>query len=363
MRFLGTLPREVGIGLESVVDGALAGGAPEPRWIAVDDGTGEWVALATGCSAAERACGVIASSSDDTLVTAQRLGVGGAMWLPPSTVGATEAFEAATAAAAPIEGRDPALVDLIDDGSAAVILSFVDRGFWRGQLGERRLTAMLAELAAALATPAVILPWPALVVTGKEPDEVSEAWRALVADENRVVPDVAVAPLAENEPGGGLLAPAYGELLQAGSRPPVLQAGRSPLPVHELPCGRRVGWWSRLAEESLPEEGWSASPIDVSRSKSRWRLDGGDASGIVEEVLTSEDVDRAGDCTAVRLPGWASREIRPGSPAGLLVTRLADAAARRGLPLWIPNLDGDALRFALGLPGTLWVDGPAVPRS
>ena len=363
LRFLGTLPHEVGIGLESVVDGALAGGAPEPRWIAVDDGTGEWVALATGCSAAERACGVVAASSDDTLVTAQRLGIGGAMWLPPSTVGATDAFAAATAAAAPNEGQDLSLIDLIDDGSAAVILSFADRLFWRGQLGERRLTAMLADLAAALSTPAAILPWPALVVTGKEPDEVSEAWRALVADDDRVVPDVAVAPLAENAPGGGLLAPAYQDLLQAGPRASAVHAGSSPLPVHELPRGLRVGWWSRRPEESLPDEGWSASPIDVSRPKSGWRLDGEDGSGIIEEVLTSEDVDRTGDCAAVRLPGWASREIRPGSPAGLLVTRLAEAAARRGLPLWIPNLDVDALRFALGLPGILWVDGPAVPRS
>ena len=54
--------------------------------------------------------------------------------------------------------------------------------------------------------------------------------------------------------------------------------------------------------------------------------------------------------------------MRAGTPAALLVARLADAADRRGLPLWIPNVDGEGLRFALGLPGTLWVDGPAVPR-
>jgi len=41
---------------------------------------------------------------------------------------------------------------------------------------------------------------------------------------------------------------------------------------------------------------------------------------------------------------------------------LAEAAHRRGLPLWVPNVDSIALRFLLGLPGTLWVDGPAVPR-
>jgi len=65
---------------------------------------------------------------------------------------------------------------------------------------------------------------------------------------------------------------------------------------------------------------------------------------------------------AVRVPGWASRGLRPGSPAGLLVTRIAEAASRRGIPLWIPNVDQEGLRLVLGLPGTIWVDGPAVPK-
>ena len=44
--------------------------------------------------------------------------------------------------------------------------------------------------------------------------------------------------------------------------------------------------------------------------------------------------------------------MHAGSPSGLLVTRIADAAARRGLPLWIPGVDHDSLRFVLALPGT-----------
>jgi hypothetical protein len=43
------------------------------------------------------------------------------------------------------------------------------------------------------------------------------------------------------------------------------------------------------------------------------------------------------------------------------MSRLAEAAHRRELPLWIPNLGGDGLHLVLSFPGTLWVDGPAVP--
>ena len=113
LRFLGTPPKAVGNGLESVVTGVLAGGAPEPSWIAIDDGTDGWVALASGCSSAERACGVVAASADDALVKAQRLGVGGAMWLPPSSVGAAEAFVAATSAMTPTEGHEANIIDLM----------------------------------------------------------------------------------------------------------------------------------------------------------------------------------------------------------------------------------------------------------
>ena len=363
LRFLGTPPKAVGNGLESVVTGVLAGGAPEPSWIAIDDGTDGWVALASGCSSAERARGVVAASADDALVKAQWLGVGGAMWLPPSSVGVAEAFVAATSAMTPTEGHDANIIDLMDGGAAVAILSIVDRSFWRAQFGERRLTALLAELASALGAPSAVLPWPALVVVGKKPDELIEAWRALLTKDDRVLPNVAAAPLVENVPGEGLLASAYRALLEAGPLAPVVDAGGLCLPVYEVPHGRRVGWWGRYKDESSARDGWSASPETVSQPRCRWRLDGKDGSGVIEEVLTSEEVGRIEDVVAVRIPGWASRDIRPGSPAGLLVTRLAEAADRRGLPLWIPNLDDDALRLALGLPGVLWVDGTAVPRS
>jgi hypothetical protein len=79
------------------------------------------------------------------------------------------------------------------------------------------------------------------------------------------------------------------------------------------------------------------------------------------EVLGSEEVAGVEEAVAVRVPGWASRDVRSGSPAGLLVTRIAEAAAGQNLPLWIPGVDEEALRLVLGLPGVIWVDGPAVP--
>ena len=89
-------------GLYSVIAGALAGGAPDPSWVAVDDGSGSWVVEASTRPSAERARGVVAVSSEDALVKAQLLGVGGALWLPPSSLGALEAFSAAVSAEAPV---------------------------------------------------------------------------------------------------------------------------------------------------------------------------------------------------------------------------------------------------------------------
>ncbi|MDB4306270.1 hypothetical protein N9980_01755, partial [bacterium] len=131
-------------------------------------------------------------------------------------------------------------------------------------------------------------------------------------------------------------------------------------PVHELPQGRRVGWWT-WKEEQPPAEGWLAVPSEVGAERCRWELEGEGEQGIVEEVLSATEVAEAEGAAAVRVPGWACGGLRLGTPAGVLITRLAEAAARRGLPLWIPNLDDQDLRFVLGLPGTLWVDGAAVP--
>jgi hypothetical protein len=158
---------------------------------------------------------------------------------------------------------------------------------------------------------------------------------------------------------GGVLQASYKALVDGVLE--VEAAGSiGPQPVHELPQGRRVGRWTRTEEEA-PAEGWLAAPTEVGTERCRWELEGEGGPGVVEEVLSATEVAESEGVAAVRVPGWACGGLRPGTPAGLLITRLAEDAARRGLPLWIPNLNNVGLRFVLGLPGRLWVDGSAVP--
>ena len=360
MELLGRLPETLRGGLDSVISGALASGAPEPSWVATDDGSGDWVSEVAGRSGAQRARGVVAGASADAVAMAQRLGIGGAMWLPPSSLAAMEAFEAAAAAALPALDFDPAVVEALGADAAIRILTFGDRGFWRVQLGDRALAVLLAELAGVVGAPAAILPWPALLLSDQLSVGVSEAWREAASSSGRAVPGLIATELTVGGMGkGGVLQAAYKALVDGASE--VEAAGSiGPQPVYELPQGRRVGWWNRTEEEA-PAEGWLAAPTEVGTERCRWELEGEGGPGVVEEVLSATEVAESEGAAAVRVPGWACRGLRPGTPAGLLVTRLAEETARRGLPLWIPNLNDEGLRFVLGLPGTLWVDGSAVP--
>jgi hypothetical protein len=361
MELLGRLPDALRGGLDNVIAGALAGGAPEPSWVAADDGSGAWVAEVAGRPAAQRVRGVVAAASADALVTAQRLAVGGAMWLPPSSLAAIEAFGAAGAAATPEFEFDPAVVETLGTNVPIRIVSFGDREFWRVQLGDRALAALLAELAAVVGAPAAILPWPALLVSDRLGVGASDAWQELASRRGGAVPDLIVTPLTVSAMGevGMVLDAAYTALLEGVSQAEAT-GSISLQPVHELPQGCRVGWWARECGET-PAGGWLATPSEMSAERSRWALSGEGGAGTVEEVLRATEVAEAGSAASVRVPGWACGGLRSGTPAGLLVARLAEEAKRRGLPLWIPNLDDEGLRFALGLPGRLWVDGPAVP--
>jgi len=361
MELLGRLPEALRGGLDSVISGALAGGAPEPSWVAADDGSGGWVAEVAGWPAAQRVRGVVAAASADALAMAQRLGVGGAMWLPPSSLAAIEAFEAAAAAAPPALEFDPAVLEALGADAPIRIVSFADREFWRVQLGDRALAGLLTELAAAVGAPAAILPWPALLLSDRLAVAASEGWGGLASSSGGAVPSLIATQLTVGAMGeGGVLQAGYSALVK-GASDAEAAGSIGPQPVHELPQGRRVGWWT-WGETQAPSEGWLAEPTEVGMNRCRWELEGEGGPKVVEEVLSATEVAEAEGAAAVRIPGWACRGLRPGAPAGLLVTRLAEAAARRGLPLWIPNLDDEDLRFVLGLPGTLWVDGPAVPR-
>jgi hypothetical protein len=351
---------EIRNGLYSVIAGTLAGGAPGPSWVAVDDGSGSWLVEASTRTPTERTGGVVAASSEDALVKAQLLGIGGAMWLPPSSLGAMDAFSSAASAKAPV-AFDAAALEILEGCSAIQVVSVVDRRFWRTQVGDRALENLTTELAVALSAPAVILRWPALVVADRDPGEIVTAWEELISKREAIGPSIKVLSLAREALEGGLLDGAYAAL--AGSSATTESPGQvPPQPIHELPNGRRVGWWLIRNDQTPEEEGWVATPVEAGAARCRWQLEGPEFSGTVVEVLGSENVVCVEEAVAVRVPGWASRDVRPGSPAGLLVTRIAEAASRRGLPLWIPNVDQEGLRFVLGLPGAIWVDGPAVPK-
>jgi hypothetical protein len=352
-------PDETREGLYSVVAGALAGGASEPSWIAVDDGGGSWVVEVSTRPATERVRGVVAASSEDALVKAQLLGVGGAMWLPPSSLGALDAFATAAAAEAPA-AFDAAALEILEGSTAIHVVSVTDRRFWRTQVGDRALEDFITELAVDLEAPAVILRWPALVVAERDPEEIVLAWESLVEKRATVSPSLSVRSLEPKAFENDLLEEAYAALTgdSSDSKSPV---SPPPQPVHELPHGRRVGWWLTRNDQKSEEEGWVAFPVEAGAARCSWQLEDSESPGTIEEVLGSEEVAGIDEAVAARVPGWASRDLRPGSPAGLLVTKIAEAALRRGLPLWIPGVDQEGLRLVLGLPGTIWVDGPAVP--
>ena len=344
-------------GLESAIEGALAGGAKPPSWIAVDDETQEWLRLASASTAAERARGVLAAARDESLVDALRLGIGGALRLPPSTPAAEAALMAAEAAPQPTVRWSPEVVEIM--GAVAgemLVVSFADTGFWRRQLGDGELVADLNRLAEVLETPPAIVPWPALVVAGCSPERISVAWEGLRTEDSGPCRGLIVREVVIE--GKNTLASVYAALLDSSGGAPVESVAQ---PVHELPSGRVVGSWA-IGSVEKQSSGWLAVPCAEGRSGA-WELHGEGGMTMVEEVLTQAEVRRAGDVAALRVPGWATGEIRAGSPAGLLVTALAGLAARSNRPLWIPNANSEALHFALRLPGTVWVDGPAVPSA
>ena len=351
-------PEEIREGLYSVIGGALAGGAPAPSWVAVDDGTDAWFVEVSRRPAAERMRGVLAAAGEVALVNAQRLGVGGAMWLPPASLGALEAFSTADDASLPAT-PDAAVLELLEVGAPVHVVTFADRAFWRAQHGDRALTAHLADLAFALGVPAAIVPWPALVIASKDEPASAAAWDDIATRAGIHGLRIISRSLEESSTTEAVLDAAYGALWSALADE-TRSDSAEPQPVHELPHGRRVGWWN-LQEVELEEEGWLATPTEVTPTKCRWRLQGPEIDGEAEEVLTSDEVSDLDGVIAARIPGWAARELRPGSPGGLLAARIAEAADRRGFPLWIPGVDEEGLRFVLGLPGTVWVDGPAVP--
>jgi hypothetical protein len=347
MRFLGNPPEVVRKGLEHVFERAVASGLSAPSAVAVDDVEDRWLAAVSGFSPDERRGVVLVASRDESLASAARLGVGGAVWQPCSSIAALEALEAAAVAAARDDpAPDSSVAALADEPIDHTELSIADHRFWLDQVGRCELERSLLDLADALDRPPVVLERPSLWIAGKlDLETVAEAWRGLHEANDAPAPDLIRS-----------------EVSRDGSRGTAsgVEGVRGPFPVRELPSGRQVGRWS-LEPEPGSEPEWVAWPEDAEKGESVWTLRGPGLQGKVIGVRTTEALESASDCAAVRAPGWLGEDLRPGSPAGVLVSRLAESAHRRELPLWIPNLGSDGLHLVLSFPGTLWVDGPAVP--
>ena len=346
--------------LQGVVDGVLARGAPAPPWLAVEDQGAEWLFRVSARPAAERARGVLAAAGDEALVAALRLGIGGALMLPPSTPAMDAALAAAASSPAAFEFCGSEVALLAAGGARLTVWTFENHEFWKHQLGETVLASLLFELAGRLRVPPAILPWPALLVAGRTRREVSAAWKECARD--RSAPSQGLKSATVRRGRGDAVAAVYRALVEAGEgnkRPRNALAE----PVHELPSGQLLGHWvpSETGEGDVRD--WLATPVASGSSRYIWKLRDSEREERVAEALTVAELEGVQGAAAVRVPGWALRDLRPGTPAGLLVSRLAERAARSSIPLWIPNLAPDALHFVLGLPGTLWVDGPAVPRE
>lgn len=343
-----------------MLDGVLARGAPAPPWLAVEDEGGEWLFRVSARPAAERARGVLAAAGDEALVAALRLGIGGALALPPSTPAMDAALAAAASSQTAFEFCNSEVAMLAAGGARLTVWTFQNHEFWKHQLGETVLAFLLFELAGRLQVPPAILAWPALLVSGRTRREVNAAWKERARD--RSAPSQGLKPTTVQRGSDDPGAAAYRALVEAGEASE-RHRDASAEPVHELPSGRLLGRWAPSGTEEGGAGCWLATPVTNSGSRYTWKLRDGTREERAPEVLTVGELEQIRGAAAIRVPGWAVRDLRPGTPAGLLVSRLAEHTARSSTPLWIPNLAPAALHFVLGLPGTLWVDGPAVPRA
>ena len=332
--------------------------AAEPPWIAVEDESEEWLFLAAARPAAERARGVLAAAGDDALVAGLKLRIGGALGLPPSTPAMEAALSAAAESTVGSEICNPEAATLAAAGARLTVWTFENHLFWKNQLGDLSLAGFLVELADRLRVPPAILPWPALLVWKRTRREVNAAWKDCVRD--RSAPTQGLKATTVTRGRHDPVAAAYRALVEfEGESKDWKKAPAEP--VHELPSGRLMGFWTPGSTDDGGAGCWLATPAARGAPRCSWLLRSDQRKERVEEVLSVAELAEVRRATAVRVPGWAVRDLRPGTPAGLLVSRLADGAARVRLPLWIPNLESAALHFVLSLPGTIWVDGPAVP--
>jgi hypothetical protein len=366
-RVVGAADDPVVAPLERVVAQAVGRGAPPARAVVVEDATGNgWLRQLARLHAEARARSVVAARTQAGLVEAVALGIGGAVWLPPATDPMILAFAAAHrfAGACPAgeEHSCPSTVALMLGLPGPHCMAAVEGTvLWRRQLGMRALAERLLGLAEALEVPGALLPGPVLVAAGVSPSNVQRAWAASGGDDCLALAVRTLAPGESNDDGVTQLLQVAGELVGVGC----LGARRSHRyhSVYAVPSGERVGWWT-CADSPDPSRGWCAVPRVRSGLASSvvWEVpaDG----GWIPEVVRTDAIETTVESGAavVRVPGWVAADLARGRPAALLLRALAEQAERSDVTLWIGNVGADGLAEVLGLPGRLWIDGPAAPE-
>lgn len=336
---VGACSQEVSRPLRAVLERVLEAGAPPPSWVAVGAAEDGWLEHARRSTPVSRARAAVAGAGDPDLARAVRMGLGGATLLPPSTPGMDAACRAAAAAEA-LPAADLELVaEALADPAGAAWIGWRHRPCWVDALGCRRIARALLRLAEVLGVPPILTTSAELLVVGLDATSVAAAWSEVAAGDLEV-PGQPPAVIPPDDAG------------------PAAEAVARPRPVYELPRGRRLGsWWiEALAVEA---GGWLAVP--GSGPGAEWRLM---AASAVEEIgAASSPAAVAGSSRPVlRVPGWMTADLRPGSPSGVLLERIAAEAGLTGAVLWVPGVDAAGLAVALRLGVPLWVDGPAVPE-
>lgn len=353
--------------VESVLETLMNGNTALPTHVLIDEGDRSWLRLAAAWPVEVRRRTVLVTASDESLVDALSLEIGGAVRLPVSTPSMEAACESAAAldAAEAVPMATQGVLDtLVVESSEVLVVGWWPQAFWQRQMGPIRPVKWLVEIAERLAIIPVILPGPILFVAGRRRAEIEAVW---IGAEDRPGPlSFASAPrILEFSPSvisvdGEVRIDLVLSATAAGQDDAVAQLEINH-PVLEIPSGRRVGCWSlsrRTADDGSP---WHAVPRRGEGGGRWWEIVSADGSSELIAESTSLDLDDIEGQRVIRVPGFFGAASRSGSPAGLLIEGLARDAGRAGRPIWVPGVDGDGVRFLLGLPGPIWVDGPGVP--
>jgi len=324
----------------------------------------EWQRYAVSLPTLERRRSVLVASSESALLDAVRLEIGGVSRLPVSTHALMIACDAASTSslegAACIATRS-VLEMVLERGPGFCLVGWRPAALWSHQVGSPRLIGALQEIAGRLACLPAIIPGPFLVVGGRRRSEVEDVCRM---DDRPCGSQIPAPPicteltsLAGFEGGAGVDA-----LITAVGRDDGERISGDPkgFRVMELPSGRQVGRWSTTEAAAGCESDWMAFPEIRGERSVHWRIKDSEESRLIRESMSSRGLDRL-DQPVIRMPGWIGAALQPGRPASLLVESVAGNDARAGRPLWVPSVDADGVRFLLGLPGPIWVDGPGVP--